>query len=91
MIFFSFADGYGEKLINLIRWQLGEKHFAGSEFPLTLGRDFSGVVTAVGKGVTGYNVGDEVCIYPTTVAGSMQHKVNFKQSTAGLSSGFSFS
>lgn len=53
-------DGYGEKLINMIRWQLGVKHFAGSEFPLTLGRDFSGVVTAVGKEVTGFKVGDEV-------------------------------
>lgn len=53
-------EGYGEKLINLIRWQLGVKHFAGSEFPLTLGRDFSGVITAVGRGVTGFKVGDEV-------------------------------
>ncbi|XP_014784767.1 reticulon-4-interacting protein 1 homolog, mitochondrial [Octopus bimaculoides] len=53
-------DGYGEKLINLIRWQLGSKHFVGSEFPLILGRDFSGTVVSVGKNVTSFQPGDEV-------------------------------
>ena len=30
------------------------------EFPVTLGRDFAGVVEEAGSGVTRYGVGDEV-------------------------------
>lgn len=33
---------------------------SGSEFPLTLGRDFSGVVVETGKAVTKFKAGDEV-------------------------------
>ncbi|GAB1606996.1 quinone oxidoreductase PIG3-like isoform X1 [Argonauta hians] len=53
-------DGYGEKLINLVRWQLGSKRFVGSEFPLILGRDFSGTVVSVGKKVANFQPGDDV-------------------------------
>ena len=36
------------------------KGMAEYEFPVTLGRDFAGVLEAVGFGVTRYAVGDEV-------------------------------
>ena len=39
------------------RW-LGSS--SGPEFPLTLGRDFSGVVRQTGHGVTRFKPGDEV-------------------------------
>lgn len=34
--------------------------FSGSEFPLTLGRDFSGVIVDTGKDVKKFKAGDEV-------------------------------
>jgi NADPH:quinone reductase-like Zn-dependent oxidoreductase len=36
------------------------KELAEHEFPVTLGRDFAGLVERVGSGVTRYRVGDEV-------------------------------
>ncbi|XP_052811847.1 reticulon-4-interacting protein 1 homolog, mitochondrial-like [Mya arenaria] len=50
--------GYGRTIINQMRTWLGGG--PGSEFPLTLGRDFSGVVTQTGHGVTRFKPGDEV-------------------------------
>jgi NADPH2:quinone reductase len=38
----------------------GMKEMAEHEFPVTLGRDFAGVVERVGSGVSRYRVGDEV-------------------------------
>ncbi|KAG4075137.1 hypothetical protein HA402_006154 [Bradysia odoriphaga] len=40
-------DGYGSKLLNLLRWKM-----QNTEFPLTLGLEFYGVVKGKGKGVS---------------------------------------
>jgi len=53
------AEGYGQTLINLYR-NFGNINISTSEFPLTLGRDFSGVVVDVGAEVKKYKAGDEV-------------------------------
>lgn len=42
----SHPDGYGSKLLNLLRWRMQSE-----EFPLTLGLEFYGVVRGKGKGV----------------------------------------
>ena len=52
-----FSGGYGAKLINVLRKQNG---LTGSEFPLILGRDFSGVVIETGRAVKKFKPGDEV-------------------------------
>ncbi|XP_038051901.1 reticulon-4-interacting protein 1, mitochondrial-like [Patiria miniata] len=48
-------QGYGATLMNK-----GRKVKSGGEFPLTLGRDCSGVIVGLGKAVKGFEVGDEV-------------------------------
>ena len=55
-----FPDGYGSKLINVLRKQRGG--LIGSEFPLILGRDFSGVVIETGRAVKKFKPGDEVLL-----------------------------
>ncbi|XP_059166376.1 reticulon-4-interacting protein 1 homolog, mitochondrial-like [Physella acuta] len=51
--------GYGKSLINILRKQKGMMR-SGSEFPLVLGRDFSGTVVEAGRNITKYKIGDEV-------------------------------
>src|SRR5258708_28131647 len=47
--------------VNGADWKGRANHYGGQpKFPLILGRDFSGVVSAVGSGVTDMHVGDEV-------------------------------
>jgi NADPH:quinone reductase-like Zn-dependent oxidoreductase len=47
--------------VNGADWKVRANHYGqGAPFPLILGRDFSGVVSAVGAGVTDLRVGDEV-------------------------------
>lgn len=54
-----FAGGYGATALNMKRDPLKLK--AGeTEFPLTLGRDVSGVVMECGLGVSYFKPGDEV-------------------------------
>jgi len=53
------AAGYGRNLINLYR-NIVNQEIGSSEFPLTLGRDFSGVIVDVGSQVKHLKIGDEV-------------------------------
>jgi len=53
------AAGYGRNLINLYR-NIVNQDIGSSEFPLTLGRDFSGEIVDVGSQVKHLKIGDEV-------------------------------
>jgi NADPH:quinone reductase-like Zn-dependent oxidoreductase len=46
--------------VNGADWKVRAGSYAQATFPLILGRDFSGVVSALGAGVTDLRVGDEV-------------------------------
>jgi NADPH:quinone reductase-like Zn-dependent oxidoreductase len=46
--------------VNAADWKVVAGHYGTGKFPLVLGRDFSGVISAVGEGVTDLKVGDEV-------------------------------
>jgi NADPH:quinone reductase-like Zn-dependent oxidoreductase len=46
--------------VNGADWKVRAGHYGKAAFPLVLGRDFSGVVSAVGEGVQDLRVGDEV-------------------------------
>ena len=47
--------------VNGADWKVRGNHYGkAAPFPLILGRDFSGVVSALGAGVTDFRVGDEV-------------------------------
>ena len=46
--------------VNGADWKVRAGHYGKAAFPLVLGRDFSGVVSAVGKGVKDLRIGDEV-------------------------------
>src|SRR5659263_728279 len=49
--------------INPVDWKIREgymKQMAPLQFPATLGGDFSGIIAEVGKGVSGFEKGDEI-------------------------------
>ncbi len=46
--------------VNAADWKVRLGHYGQTKFPLGLGRDFSGVVSAVGEGVDDLKAGDEV-------------------------------
>jgi len=46
--------------INAADWKVAAGEYNNPKFPLVLGRDFSGVVSAVGTGVSDLKVGDDV-------------------------------
>jgi NADPH:quinone reductase-like Zn-dependent oxidoreductase len=46
--------------VNGADWKVRAGSYAQATFPLILGRDFSGVVSALGQGVTDLRIGDEV-------------------------------
>ncbi|GFT29905.1 reticulon-4-interacting protein 1, mitochondrial [Nephila pilipes] len=52
-------EGYGSAAFNFVR-QLNSCSFNAEEFPLQLGRDFSGTVVHIGKSVQNYKIGDEI-------------------------------
>jgi NADPH:quinone reductase-like Zn-dependent oxidoreductase len=59
--------GPGEVVIDVVAasvngadWKVRVGQYKQSKFPLALGRDFSGVISAVGEGVADLNVGDAV-------------------------------
>ncbi len=54
------STGIGQELCNSMRSMRGMPAGSGREFPVILGRDFSGVVERVGSKVTKVKVGDEV-------------------------------
>lgn len=48
----------------------GHEHpLSGESFPVTMGHEFSGTVTALGEGVQGLNIGDSVIVEPYFVCG----------------------
>lgn len=52
--------------INPVDWKMRSGAMAAQmpkRFPMTLGADAAGIVTAVGGGVSGFALGDEVCFY----------------------------
>uniref|UniRef100_A0A914X0C4 Alcohol dehydrogenase-like N-terminal domain-containing protein n=1 Tax=Plectus sambesii TaxID=2011161 RepID=A0A914X0C4_9BILA len=53
------SEGYGNAIVGVMR-QIGQRSLNPvSPFPLTLGRDCSGVVREVGRGVQRFRPGDE--------------------------------
>lgn len=55
--------------ISLIRERLANWELDG---PLALGHEPGGVVTAIGEGVTGFEVGDKVAIEPAVPCGKCE-------------------
>lgn len=80
------TGGYGSTLLNKVR-QATQKNFSepSIEFPLTLGRDFSGQVVAVGHNVTNVKPGDDVwgVIAPTS-QGCHSQRVVLSQCDVGI-------
>ena len=59
VFFHHCLGGYGKEVMNMLR-RVSKFSVYPHEFPLTLGRDFSGVVVDVGKLVKNVKAGDEV-------------------------------
>ena len=79
------SRGYGRNVLGNIRGVLGA--VLGSEqstFPLVLGRDFSGEVVAVGKGVNRVKVGDNVwgASFPSTQGSHQDYCLADQESVA---------
>src|SRR3954451_18779824 len=53
------VDAYAAS-VNGADWKVRVGHHGQQKFPLILGRDFSGVVSAVGEGVADLRIGDDV-------------------------------
>ncbi len=53
------VDAYAAS-VNGADWKVRAGHHGQQKFPLVLGRDFSGVVSALGEGVADLRIGDEV-------------------------------
>merc|ERR1719192_1220204 len=57
---FRMKEGYGRTVLTVLRAKAKIPAGAGRELPMILGKDFSGVVEAVGESVSKVKVGDEV-------------------------------
>lgn len=58
---FLVSEGYGRAMINAVR-NKERLHAPQSEFPLILGRDFSGTILKTGMNVKRFKSGDKVSI-----------------------------
>lgn len=70
---FTFTEGYGQQLFENYSYLKPSRinQIAKTHLPLTLGRDFAGIVQAVGGDVKNLKPGDEVMgIIPPPLAGS---------------------
>jgi len=72
------SRGYGREVLGNLRSVqsvLGGSDLGQNTFPLVLGRDFSGEVVSIGKGVTSVGVGDSVwgATFPSTQGSHQQH------------------
>lgn len=85
----AMARGYGHNLLRIARVtqdMCGPEKLTYDKFPMTLGRDFSGVIIRKGAGVTKFKVGDEVwgVIPPQSTEGSHANYVVAKDSHISL-------
>jgi NADPH:quinone reductase-like Zn-dependent oxidoreductase len=80
------AAGAGEIVVDIVAssvngadWKVRSGDYKLTTFPHILGRDFSGVVSAVGPGVSDFKVGDEVfAVLPAGQEGTYAEKVAVK-------------
>jgi NADPH:quinone reductase-like Zn-dependent oxidoreductase len=57
------SQGYGYSIFELMRSKTVENFSSFNPFPITLGRDFSGVVVDKGMNAGEFKVGDQVLIF----------------------------